>query len=481
MINCVVKIGPDGTFKRSGEVRSSPVDIDHIFSTLRESNKRTSPPESITLYFHGGLVSEDDGLVIAKKITNHLQEVKTIPICFVWESDIEATITSRLTTDAGKPLCKLVTRLLVKYLSTHTGLSLGVGISRGAGLSDDEIDRQLLQEKPFDSLEYREVSTRGGMVLNEAAWLALGERARTAEVEADMRDEIDQPGFQDLLNDPPPELAPAADTNGRSRSVIATYLIKRLAGIVMRTMKRFYNGTDHGFYPTIMEEVFREFYMADVGAWVWEGMKSKACTMWKESDGKTGDDLFAGTYFLKALDDYLNAFPATKVNLVGHSAGTISICNLLAVARQRFPGLAFHNIVFLAPACRTELFYEQLVRHQHLYSRFRCFTMTDENECKDLLIPYVYTRSLLYLVSGILEEKVAEPILGLHRFLGSDNTTTAPDFLTKTKQFMLQDNRLVLSATAQNAPAGLQTIALKHGDFDDDLVTIESIKHLIRT
>ena len=34
------------------------------------------------------------------------------------------------------------------------------------------------------------------------------------------------------------------------------------------------------------------------------------------------------------------------------------------------------------------------------------FTMTDENEKKDRLVPVIYPHSLLYLVSGVVEPEV---------------------------------------------------------------------------
>ena len=123
--------------------------------------------------------------------------------------------------------------------------------------------------------------------------------------------------------------------------VITKWVFKKLAKIVFKVIKRFRNGSDHGFYPTVVEEIIRELYIAELGAWVWDAMKTKALNMWKDNDSRVGADQFVGSCFLTALQQYLKLFPTTQVNLVGHSAGTISICHLLSATRNRFPALVF--------------------------------------------------------------------------------------------------------------------------------------------
>ncbi|WP_143774354.1 hypothetical protein [Niastella vici] len=480
-----VSAGPDGTFIKSGDIKSSPADIDNFFSALQDSTPVSSPPKSITLYFHGGLVNETAGKAIAEKMGAHLQQAESIPVFFIWETSIKETISFKLTQTANQSFCKKLIRVLVKYLAPKTGITGSDNKARGTGrLSDQEIDEQLQQERPFDRYATNQSgSARGGNIITEAGWFGKSEMRRTALVEAELQMAVArEPDFiKLLLEEPPPELENEI-ANDRSRGFLSALVIKRLTDVVMKVAKRFLSGTSHGFYPTIVEELFRAFYIANVGAWVWDGMKSKARSLWQDNMGRLGDNLFAGSYFLESLERHITAFPQTKVHLVGHSAGSICICELLAAARQRFPALKFETIIFLAPACRFNFFYEQVVLNPHLFARFRCFTMTDENECNDVLVPGIYTRSLLYLVSGILEdsEKAGVPILGLHHFLGKSPACNDKDtWLEETEKFLLQNDRLVLSATEAGALAGLQTNALKHGDFDDNELTIESIKYMI--
>jgi len=91
--------------------------------------------------------------------------------------------------------------------------------------------------------------------------------------------------------------------------------------------------------------------------------------------------------------------------------------------------------VFLAPAATSDLFFNEIVSRPERFERFRMFTMQDDYESKDILVPYVYPRSLLYLVSGIMEEKPDSPICGMQKFLsGTDpyddsNLIAIRDFL----------------------------------------------------
>jgi hypothetical protein len=100
--------------------------------------------------------------------------------------------------------------------------------------------------------------------------------------------------------------------------------------------------------------------------------------------------------------------------LTGPARCAIVLCHLLAAA-QRYPGLSFRHLFFLAPACTHEMFNREVAGHPNRYQQFRMLTMSDDFECKDRLVPGIYNRSLLYFISGVLEDEVDMPIAGLHR------------------------------------------------------------------
>lgn len=68
-----------------------------------------------------------------------------------------------------------------------------------------------------------------------------------------------------------------------------------LAAIAYRVIRRHVRGRDHGFYPTVVEELLRELYLANLGAWVWDQMKEKAAAMWLPNDGLSGDERRVGS------------------------------------------------------------------------------------------------------------------------------------------------------------------------------------------
>ena len=56
----------------------------------------------------------------------------------------------------------------------------------------------------------------------------------------------------------------------------AAALVKAAVAITVRVIRRHIQKRDHGFYPSIIEEILREFYIADFGSWLWGQMKQKA-------------------------------------------------------------------------------------------------------------------------------------------------------------------------------------------------------------
>ena len=258
---------------------------------------------------------------------------------------------------------------------------------------------------------------------------------------------------------------------------------KMLAAIAYRVIRRHIRGRDHGFYPTVVEELLRELYLADLGAWVWGRMKEKAAAMWLPNDGLSGDERRVGSYVLERIAALQAARPDFRVNLVGHSAGSIAICELLRAAAARSINVQVNTIAFLAPAGRSELGVTELVRHPDRFKRFRCYTMRDDYEREDRLVPGVYTRSLLYFISGVLEpDEVDAPLMGMMRHASGQSpfeTGPAADWAG----FMTAQQRLVLSNSTKIDPgavAGRRTSSHSHGGFDDDGLTRESLTELLR-
>ena len=140
-------------------------------------------------------------------------------------------------------------------------------------------------------------------------------------------------------------------------------------------------------------------------------------------------------------------------------------------------------LVLLAPAARSDLFHREIARHPERFEHLRTFTMADRYESQDRLAGPIYTRSLLYLISGALEDGDDVPVVGMERYLsGAPPHDEAA--LVDIRAFLLpaQGPRLVLSRTDQLAPgagAGFRSNSTKHGDFDDDPDTRASLTAII--
>jgi len=117
------------------------------------------------------------------------------------------------------------------------------------------------------------------------------------------------------------------------------------------------------------------------------------------------------------------------------------------------------------------------------------FGMADALESEDAMVPILYTRSLLYFVSGLLEghvegteweDDVDAPVVGMQRYIADTVTFDAGDFpeIDKVRQFLASDaNTTVWSESSMGH--GLSSKSHKHGDFDNDDETVNSFCWII--
>lgn len=470
----IVNIGPQGTFKPSGSYHSVPADIDAMFQKFETENVKR-----ITLYFHGGLVNEKTGMETAIKMQKHFNSINQRPICFVWETGLMETVSSNIGKISETKLFGKLIKILTKKLASKLGFDIAEGRGAGVTLTNAQIDSELSKEIPFENYTQINLESKG-----RGADATANLPTKPEDLEGEFKFEIEADlELISILGET--KISVQNQRGGQSRGIIDTaLLIKSVAKIAFRVIKRFVAKRDHDFYPTIIEELLRELYIAELGAWVWNNMKVKSSDMWKENTGVSDINQFAGRYLLDKLVEYHKKHPEIQVNLVGHSAGSIAICNLLKMSAATYPQLIFENIIFMAPACRIDLFRDEIVLHQNRFKTFRIFTMTDKNEKHDILVPYLYTHSLLYLISGILEDEGNDfdaYILGLERDIRATPPYDSVNEITAAHNFIYEEgkNRVAFSQTNETAPVGLKTQSLSHGGFDDDDETISSIKYML--
>jgi len=475
----IINVGPNGTFRPSGSYQTLPEHIDAIFQCYE-----TDKVKKISIYFHGGLVNEKNGMKTSFKMGKHIVDAGQTPLCFVWETGLMEIVSANLTKITDTSLFNKIIKILVGKLSEKLGFELPEGHRTYDFSTNTHIESELFNPIPFESYNQEKlIATNKGV--ETITLLDNNETDLIRSLEGDFSNLIQaDPDFTNAIANT--KLTINSDKHEQAaRGIISIEMfVKRVAIIAFRVIKRFINKRDHDFYPTIVEEILRELYIAELGAWVWNNMKVKASDMWKDNQNLSGLNLFAGRYLLDKLIDYTKKNNDIEINLIGHSAGSIAICNLLNTTSNIYPQLVYNKIAFMAPACRIDLFNNEAVMNKNRFKHFRMFTMNNQFETNDCLVPYFYTHSLLYLISGILEDEGKEfdgYILGLERHIQGTYPYDSAQELINTNEFLFEAStkRIAFSKTDSNAPDGLKTKSISHGGFDDDNETIKSIKYFL--
>jgi hypothetical protein len=470
-----IKIGPRGTLEPSGSLHTSREDIDELIRYLSDPAQK-----KLTIHCHGGLVSEESGLTTARAMTTVYAAAGAHPVTFIWETGFLETVKDNLNTITQTELFKKLLALALKHAMKALGFTIP-GKGPGQPMSLAEIQARLASGAPFEEFD---AGARGVAAIHTEAELDEAFPEIREEVSEDVEADL---AIGTLLIVEAPETplfnhgAVAVSESEKGKGVVtATKLALALAKIVYRITKRYIRKHDHGFYPTVVEEILREFYLADLGQWVWGNMKEKADQMWLSCDGLAGNAIHGARYFLEQLCELQRRRDDLVIDLVGHSAGSIVICQMFRAAADANLPIKIRNVIFMAPACSSKLFLKEIVHVSGRFEKFRMFTMNDAFECKNFLVPLVYTRSLLYLISGALDGEDDEPVAGLDRFLQNQPPFGDPE-LQEIDAFLGAPggDRLVLSKTPEDAPRGKRCTAERHQDFDENGPMQDSLIFLI--
>lgn len=107
--------------------------------------------------------------------------------------------------------------------------------------------------------------------------------------------------------------------------------------------------------------------------------------------------------------------------------------------------------------------------------------MQDQYEQKDRLVPVLYTRSLLYFISGVLEAESDTCILGLQRHIIGNKPYDQEEILNDINKYLVLEDRMVYAVTKDDALEGLRSGSQRHGDFDNaGEITLDSIFYLLK-
>lgn len=486
-----INVGDNGTFKPSGNhtYDTTAADVDKIIEELKSRNNH----KKILLYFHGGLVNAENGMQTAARIYNLTKDSETYPIAFVWETGLKDTLVQNLDTIYKSEFFKKLLVKIVKVSGAQLGIDLqgGLGGTKGVGnMTDEEIEAELTKNRPFEGTTV-DPGKRSTAIIATTDPDVETDPVIVDEVTAALDEEI-QGDFQliALAEAEKPEdeaklmkMELIENTEGTKGIVSLTKLIAAAVKITLRVIKRHLKKRDHDFYPTLIEEILREIYVDDIGCWVWTSIKKKASDVWTDNDF-TGDpaDWYAGSYLLKKLNDYQDEVGLLTIDLAGHSAGSEMVCNLVKTTASRYSDLKFRKIILMAPACRCELFSDTLLKNTNRFESLKIFTMSDEFETKDHMVKVLYTRSLLYFISGVLEKNESDAfILGLQRHISNNSPYDREAILTQVYDYLSGNKCMVYAQTLPDAVEGARSMANFHAGFDDEgEVTLDSLLYLIK-
>jgi hypothetical protein len=466
-------------------------DLDHTFQTWRAAEK------PLVAHFHGGLVNEKSGMEVARKLLPVYSEAGGFPFFFVWEAGLGETILQNLRDIYDE---RIFRRLLERIVQFAVGKLQQAPGTRGTRLAlpplpkvQDELrDGSTAQREPYEHIDPASLSPNEAMAMPE-------EQQFREELEADSVINLESQAIANQLMPPEETNAERARSRGAraqasrhtlmspdvledirketsapgARSgLVTTRIIVGGVRVLAKVIDRFRNRTDHGIYVTAIEEILREFYVANVGQYIWAHMKEATANAFKP-DGK----VHGGAAFLENLKAEWEAGNRRRVVLIGHSTGAVYICHLLQHAAKQLPAEIRFDVVFLAPACTFDLFNDTLEKAADRITEIRVFAMHDALEINDQLVPAIFPRSLLYFVSGVVEDKPDMPLVGMKRYY-SGRAPYDGNAIQSTCRFLAtKQGRSVWSEVA--GASGLSSSSHRHGDFDDDGPTLESLRHII--
>lgn len=473
----------------------------------------------VLIHLHGGLVNEALGLGAAQRLSGPAPAGFGLgpeweQIYVVWRTGVLETISANWRDlFENDRLYKLVLKKLIGFVSSKLGVPGVEGRSAFAAvnLTPVEIRARLDARPPHDpfddvdiAIERKQPGGRGPTLAPQSDVSIADEFAFSLQLDDEFTDAADdiaaaltfepatgrslsprgnpargKVAFEHLDGNIKGELIATVPPDKAGRALftaaqVGVFLIKHASAVVVRIIRRFRSKRDHGFYPTVVEELVREMYGDLIGAAIWGMMK------------KDAGDHFASGGLGEALVTALAANPPRQFAISAHSAGAIW-ASALVKRMAATPNAPKAKLAFLAPAVRMDVFADAIKQGVGVISGFRMFTMRDELEQNDAVLGagtgFIYPRSLLYVVSGLFEDENADafpdaPILGMQRFLNADaawlSTPQQIDAVHRTLGFLAVPDHGIVYGTVAGAP-GHSSGATAHGAFDDDPATLASV------
>jgi len=441
---------------------------------------RGSGDATIAIHFHGGLVDQRAAGQASEALMREYEAAGAVPIFVIWQTGLLETLRNNWKDVFSKEFFEGILERVLQFLVGKAEQPPG-GRSGAVQLPHPaEVRREIAKREqgiePYGHLEPKNLDEELSTSDKTQFEKTIQKDPSLAKSESDVLKLADDRQFEPEFRATIRKQKTAASMGARSitATIAAGVAIKALMG----TLRRFNRGRGHGLYPTAVEEVAKAIFAADVfGRFAWNSMKKDA----KDAFGE-GDDRYGGSALLSEVERLWSDGVHPRIVLVGHSAGSIFVCEMLmAAAKRKLAADVKFDVVLLAPACTFALFDSTLTLAPDRIAAFRCFAMSDEFEQKDGVFGKVYPRSLLYLVSGALEDNADEPILGMQRFHSRQppfDDEKFPGIKRVMDDIEARKNAWIWSVSMVGE--GLNCSSTSHGGFDFEEATLKSVRHILQ-
>ena len=269
-----------------------------------------------------------------------------------------------------------------------------------------------------------------------------------------------------------------------------TGLLESITGI-LRKQSRQEPGLAGGWFDTLAEKVTDTTDLAiesSIGRAlvrpVWTQMKDVAALAFETRRG--------GEQIIRALQQLMDTWgDQLEIHLVGHSAGAILLGHMLdGLAHRNVAIEKINSIQLYAPACSVAFANRFYASNPKTMERLYLNVLSDTQERADS-VAGIYRKSLLYLVSGALENDLRTPIAGMDKVYsttegGWDGSSSTNESLNVWRRALLdaqlkKAGRLVEIATSKVCtaladprradPANVM-VTTDHGSFDNNIDVI---------
>lgn len=447
--------------------------------------------EPLVVHFHGGLVSKKSATALAEGLGPVYRGAGACPFFFVWNSHVHTTLFHSLDEIGAEPAFKRILAKVAQWVASKLAGDVLPDDAKSPTL--DALEEKDLPASREDLAAYLDLRGRAlaDAAITPTSLTGIQQLQIQKDLDADPElrtlsaaiaggipadaSTIDAPsrGFGGRLSTATRmsprvlgELAGARAEGDKSTGVLL-FLAKHALAITVRVVKRIVDKRDHGVYTTIVEEIVRELYLDNAGQLLWSMIKRDTLDAFADGGG--------GHEFVDAIAAKWAA--SRRLVLVGHSTGAIYITHLLAALRAHAPKFVPPpEVVFLAPAITFDLLADYADDYAALSAKVRNFALRDEIERSYWEVPLLYKGSLLYMVSGIAEDEVDAPIVGMERHWSPRYATQAQDAVAK----LISPNQRIWSKSDEAASFGLRASAETHGSFDEDAACRESLAEILR-